>query len=47
MFRGGVRVLAVVIGQGVLRFLTLAAPGAEILGGVDAWVLSGCQGGVG
>ena len=40
----GVRVLAGGIGKGVLLVLTLASPGANDLGGVEAWVLSGCQG---
>ena len=40
---GGVRVLAGGIGQRVLLVLTIAAPGADALGGVEAWVLSKCQ----
>ena len=39
---GGVRVLAGGIGQGVLLVLTVADPGANAIGGVEAWVLSGC-----
>ena len=41
---GGVKVHAGEIGQGVLLVLTFAAPGANDLGGVEAWVLMGCQG---
>ena len=44
---GGVRVLSGEIGQGVLLVLTFAAPGANDLGGVEAWVLIWCQGGEG
>ena len=40
---GGVRVLAGGIGQGVLLVLTVADPGANAIGGVEAWVLSKCQ----
>ena len=43
-FLGGVRVLDGGIGQGVLLVLSVAAPGDNALGGVDAWLLSGCQG---
>ena len=43
-FLGGVRVLARRIGQGFLLVLDVTAPGANSLGGVEAWVLSGCQG---
>ena len=31
--------------QGFLLVLTVASPGADALGGVEAWVLSGYQGG--
>ena len=41
---GEFRFLAGGIGQGVILVLAVAAPGANSLGGVEAWVLSGCQG---
>ena len=41
---GGGRVLDGGIGQGVLLVLTKAVPGSNALGGVEAWVLIGCQG---
>ena len=43
-FLGGVRVLSGGIGQGLLLVLDVADPGADTLDGVEAWVLSGCQG---
>ena len=46
-FPGGVRVLAEVISYGILLVLTVAAPGADYLDDVEAWVLNGCQGGGG
>ena len=44
VFSGGVRVLALVIVQGFLLFLVVAAPGGNVLGGVEAWVLRRYQG---
>ena len=41
---GGFRVLSGGIGQGILLVLDLAAPGADALGGFEAWVMSGRQG---
>ena len=40
---GGVRVLAGGICQKFIFVLAVSAPQADALGGVEAWVLSGCQ----